>query len=186
MKISDPDVAILASFSRVLEEEHQGAEDPWAGSPFAWITKCPSRSRGAIAERLVSGFLATKGLDVERSPDAEADRLVNGRRAEIKFSTLWRTHVYKFQQFRDQNYDFVICLGISTFDAHCWVIPKFVVLERWAQRDGLLPQHRGESGKDTAWLSVKPGEEPGWLRECGGRLAGAVALIEKLTGRKRH
>jgi len=89
---------------------------------------------GVIGEKLVAGWLAAKDCDVMRSPDAEADRIINGKRAEIKFSTLW-AGFYKFQQLRDQNYEFVICLGVSPFDAHCWAIPKSVLMERWRSGD---------------------------------------------------
>ena len=60
-----------------------------------------------------------KGFDVAKSPDSQADRIIAGARAEIKTSTLWKNGVYMFQQLRDQNYAFVICLGISPLNAHC-------------------------------------------------------------------
>ncbi len=66
---------------------------------------------------------AAKGLAVERSRDSEADRVIAGVRVEIKFSTLWRDRGgYTFQQLRDQNYEVAVFLGISPFDAHCWVV----------------------------------------------------------------
>jgi hypothetical protein len=45
--------------------------------------------------------------------------LINGHRVEIKFSTLWQEGIYNFQQIRDQNYEYAVCLGISPFEAHC-------------------------------------------------------------------
>jgi hypothetical protein len=137
-----------------------------------------------IGEKLVAGWLATRGFDVVRSPDSEADRLINGKRAEVKFSTLWKGGFYKFQQLRDQNYDFAMCRGASPFDAHCWVIQKRVIMARWGKGRGLESQHGGRRGTDTAWLSVTPGEEPTWLRACGGRLAQAGGVIARLTGIK--
>ena len=129
---------------------------------------------------MVSGYLALKGFDVTRSPDAGADRVVGGKRAEIKMSTLWQGGFYKFQQLRDQNYDFALCLGISPFDAHCWVLPKNVLLDSWANRAaGITPQHGGRAGTDTAWLSVDPDAIPEWLNEWGGGLSYAVGLISR-------
>jgi hypothetical protein len=119
-QISDPDVLILASCASTLEVDYAGEDKAWAGSPFAWIKTRPSRQIGVIGEKVVSGWLAMKGFDVVRSPDSQADRIINGDRAEIEFSTLWRGGFYKFQQLRDQNYKFAVCLGISPFDAHCW------------------------------------------------------------------
>lgn len=152
----------------------------WNESPFDWIRARPSRQKGAIGEKLVAGYLACKGFDVTRSPDSEADRIVAGCRAEIKMSTLWKNGSYKFQQLRDQNYEFAICLGISPFNAHCWVLPKDVILERWKRRD-IPSQHGGTVGNDTAWLPVDPNEPPEWLHDWGGDLSGAVRLITDIT-----
>lgn len=182
--ITDPDVLILARCSLTLQGDY-GADDlAWQGSPFAWIKTRPSRQVGVIGEKLVAGWLATKGFDVVRSPDSEADRIINGKRAEVKFSTLWKGGFYKFQQLRDQNYEFAVCLGVSPFDAHCWIIPKQVILKQWGRGEGLESQHGGRRGKDTAWLSVTPGKEPQWVRDCGGPLAAAAQLIARHTGLK--
>ncbi|MBL8759854.1 MAG: hypothetical protein JNL50_00990 [Phycisphaerae bacterium] len=182
--INDPDVRILASCAETLHADYAEDDRDWAGSPFAWIRTRPSRQVGVIGEKLVAGWLATKGFDVVRSPDSQADRVINGKRAEVKFSTLWKSGFYKFQQLRDQDYEFVMCLGLSPFDAHCWIIPKRVVMKQWRAGDGIESQHGGKAGRDTAWLSVTPGKEPAWLRACGGRLGDAAALIERITGRK--
>ena len=71
-----------------------------------------------------------------RSTDSECDRVIEGLRVEIKGSTRWKTRGFKFQQLRDQRYDVAICLGISPFDAHCWTIPKEVIV---AQPEGVVP-----------------------------------------------
>lgn len=183
-QITDEDVRILASCAATLQADYTAEEKEWAGSPFAWIKTRPSRQIGVIGEKLVSGWLATKGFDVVRSPDSQADRLINGKRAEIKFSTRWKAGFFKFQQLRDQNYQFAVCLGVSPFDAFCWVIPKATILQQWGSGNGLEPQHGGQAGKDTAWLSVTPGRVPSWLDACGGRLSEAAKCIETITGRK--
>ena len=181
-QIRDPEVSILVACSETLREEY-GELDIWVDSPFAWIKTRPSRQVGAIGEKLVSGYLATKGFDVTRSPDSDADRLVNGVRAEIKLSTLWKNGSYRFQQLRDQNYEFAICLGISPFDAHCWVLPKPVIMKQWQiGGGGIGSQHGGQAGRDTAWLHVNPGSVHGWLQEWGGSLSTVTPLVSKVTG----
>lgn len=101
---------------------------------------------------------------------------------EIKFSTLWRTGVYKFQQLRNQDYRIVICLGISPFGAHCWAIPKDEIFQRWKSgAEGLCSQHGGAVGTDTAWLSFRIGSVPQWLVPFGGCLQDAVAKLEALA-----
>ena len=150
-QISDPNVLLLASIAASLKGDYvRIAPDPWEGSPFAWIMAMSSRRKGKISEQLVAGWCAAKGLNVVRSGDAEADRIIEGHRVEIKFSSLWESGIYKFQQIRDQNYEYVICLGVCPFDAHCWVIPKDLLREHII---GHTPQHMGRRGTDTFWLS---------------------------------
>lgn len=180
----DSEVQILVSCAATLEADYARADDEWVGSPFAWIKTRPSRQVGVIDEKLVAGWLATKGFDVVRSPDSEADRLVNGVRAEIKFSTHWKSGYYKFQQLRDQNYKFAVCLGVSPFDAHCWILPKAVILEQWGKLDGIASQHGGRGGVDTAWLSVNPEDVPRWLQGHGGSLREAAGVVERVTGKR--
>lgn len=177
---TDPDFQILTALSASLEVDYTEGEEQWAGSPFAWIKRRPSRQIGAIGEKLVSGYLASKGFDVTRSPDSEADRLVNKTRVEIKYSSLWETGSYKFQQLRDQNYQFAICLGVSPFSAHCWVLPKSAIMKRWGNE--LPHQHGGKKGSDTVWLQVTPGDEPAWLDSFGGPLSSMSDLVAKYSG----
>lgn len=113
--IMNPEVGILAGLSLALQAEYQSENDAWDGSPFAWIKTRPSRQIGAIGEKLVAGWLAARGFNVVRSGDSEADRVIEGKRVEIKFSTQWANGGYKFQQLRDQRYDLAICLGVSPF-----------------------------------------------------------------------
>jgi len=176
-RIQDPEVQLLASIAATLEGDYarEDSVDPWVDSPFAWIKRRPSRQVGKIGEQLVAGWCAAKGLDVVASGDSEADRVIAGNRVEIKFSTLWQSGVYKFQQLRDQDYAFAICLGVSPFNAHCWVISKRALRLHVI---GHTPQHTGKGGTDTFWLSFKPTEPPEWLRTCGGGLADAFEILK--------
>jgi len=167
---------MLAAISGTVSADYAQAGEPWMGSPFAWIRLHSSRRRGKIGEQLVSGFLAAKGFGVGPASGSSADRLVNGCRVEIKFSTLWETGVYKFQQIRDQDYQVLICLGVSPFDAHCWAILKTALVRPLA---GFAGQHTGSAGKDTAWLSVNPATGHDWLSPYGGRLRDGIASLKK-------
>jgi len=116
--VPDPEVAGLIEAANSLQAGYPDPDSAWRDSSFAWIKARPSRQVGVIGERLVAAWLESKGLTVERSPDAECDRVIQGKRVD------------RFQQIREQNYNLVICLGLSPFDAHCWVIPKAQVLEQ--------------------------------------------------------
>jgi len=176
--IEDPDVQVLAGIAGTLEADYapKGA-DPWEGSPFAWIRSRPSRQRGAIGEQLVAGWCAAKGLDVARSASSDADRIIHGYRTEIKFSTLWQSGVYKFQQIRDQAYDHLFCLGLSPFAAHAWLLPKPVLFEYVIGHTG---QHTGAGGTETAWLSFHAERPHPWMEPYGGSLGRVWEVLSAL------
>jgi len=183
-RIQDKDVLILAGLSAALEKDYVVEKDPWQGSPFQWIQARPSRQKGAIGEALVAGWAAAKGLDVVRNLNSDADRIVNGHRIEIKYSNLWSsTGVFKFQQIRDQQYDYCFCLGLSPWDAQAWFIPKHLLMGDFSP--GLSSQHGGRSGTDTRWLSFEAANPPEWLAPFGGRLSDVYKLILK-EGRGAH
>jgi hypothetical protein len=138
------------------------AVDPWAGSPFEWIMRLPSRRRGKAGEILVEAWLRRLGFQVDRPLSGDHDRLVNGRKTEIKFSTLWAGGDYVFQQLRDQDYELLVLAAVSPAAAHGWVVPKAVGIKR------SIPQHGGARGSDTRWLRFRASARPPWLAEFGG------------------
>lgn len=178
-EIVDPDVQILAGLSTALQPDYAPpATDPWEGSPFRWILGMPSRRKGAIGEALVAGWCAAKGFDVIRARNSDADRIIHGHRVEIKMSTLWTNGGYRFQQIREQDYDYCLCLGISPFDAHAWLLPKDILREYVI---GHMGQHTGAAGGDTAWLGFRVDKPYAWMEPYGPRL-GQVARLIALNG----
>lgn len=178
----DTDLCLLTSISQSLEGEYRARADEWEGSPFAWLRRIPSRQRGAVGERLVAEWLTRRGFKVARSGDPEADRIVEGSRVEIKFSTLWQNGSYAFQQIRDQRYDIIVCLGVAPSDAHCWVMPKADVMRLWREESVIHTQHGGAGGIDTAWFRVKPTAVPEWLVPFGGTLSEAFHVLARRCG----
>lgn len=187
MSRSDPShqFSLLVDSSESLKGEYRRDDASWKGSPFEWMISLPSRTKGAFAEALVSSWLTKNGFAIQRSPDAEADRVVDGVRVEIKSSTLWSGQSYVFQQLRDQDYRVAICLGISPSEAHCWVIPKATILEGWGSYEGLVSQHGGKAGTDTAWLQVDPHASPDWLAPHGGSLEEGLAQLKGILAELR-
>jgi hypothetical protein len=174
--IQDDDVKILASLSQAIAPDYKRPpDDPWAGSPFEWLLSVPSRTKGAIGEKLVAGWAAAQGFDVTRSPSSDADRIINGQRIEIKLSTLWVSGVFKFQQIRDQNYDFALCIGISPFDAQAWLLPKSVLREHVI---GHMGQHTGAEGTETSWIGFQAEEPFPWMEPYGERLSDVARLLD--------
>ena len=176
----------LVAISQTLQASYKDENKMWEGSPFEWIKLRPSRSIGAIGEKIVAAWMTMHDFNVVRSPDSEADRIIEGKRVEIKFSTLWKNGTYLFEQIRDQNYDFAVFLGVSPHDAHCWVVPKKKLIKMWKVDHKLTSQHGGKSGSDTAWARLSPsmrdGQDDKLFTQYGNSLCAAISTISQLTG----
>lgn len=180
-QLTDPEVEMFAGIAAGIRNQYirEGILDPWKGSPFEWIRSVRSPRRiGKIGEQLVAGWCAAKGFDVVKSRNTQADRIIGGRAMEIKFSMLWESGIYTFQQLRDQDYEYAICLGLSPFTVHCWVISK-ELLKQYVI--GHRPQHTGQGGTDTFWLSFPASKPEGWLQQCGGTLAEAHGVLQRIS-----
>jgi hypothetical protein len=172
---ADSDLETIASIAGELKSSyvHGETENPWTGSPFAWIRTRPSRQEGKIGELLVAEWCKRKGFIVTKSGDSECDIVINGHRVEIKLSTLWESKVYFFQQVRDQNYEYAFLLGISPFAVHGWFVSNEVL------RLHAKPQHAGKAGLDTSWLEFLASNPPSWLIPFGGDLAETYKVMSQ-------
>lgn len=175
-----PDFELLASSANYIKKDLENDYLAWKDSPFEWVLNLPAGSKGKLGKHLIYQWCAVKGLSVDRSPDSEADMLLNGHRIEIKLSTLWKSGIYKFQQIRDQDYEYAICLGISPFEAHCWVISKDL-LRKYVI--GHMGQHTGSDGQETSWITVDPKRPLDWLQNCGGSLDQAFLTLKNIKRR---
>ncbi|MGH9894733.1 MAG: hypothetical protein ACREA0_22685 [bacterium] len=150
-------------------------DDLYAGSPFEWIRKiASSRRRGKAGEVLAAAWLGRLGFDVGPPVSSGHDRLVNSRKVEIKFSTLWNGSNYVFQQLRDQDYELVVLMGLSPTTAHAWIVPKADAIAN------SVPQHGGAAGTDTRWIAFPADTPPGWLRQFGGEISAAEAVARRV------
>ena len=170
------------SFSKIVEiadglerEYEEDKDSEWVNSPFKWIRGLASRRRGKVGEEIIARWLTVEGLEIGSPAGTDSDLMVNGVRVEVKMSTLWEVGTYTFQQIRDQDYAFLICLGLSPVEAHCWVLPKDLAMANAS------PQHGGRDGRDTYWFRVDPKAPAAWLRPQDGDLDAALELIRQAT-----
>jgi len=174
MEEREADLAVFAQLSAEVQTEYAVTEaDPWEASPFGWILGEASRRRGAIGERLVKAWARRAGFTVTGATDTGHDCVLDGVRVEVKFSTLWKSGGYKFQQIRDQSYEVAALLGIQPQVVQLWIVPKEELRVR------SVGQHTGAGAQDTQWLSFPASDPPSWLAEYGGTLAGAKAALEQ-------
>jgi hypothetical protein len=147
---------------------------PWLGSPFEWIMVLPSRSKGAVAEKLAASFFGAAGYPVTKPSNSGHDRVINGHKVEVKMSSLWKGGTYTWQQIRDQDYELCFLLGLAPQNAYAWLMPKEVAVEH------SVPQHGGSVGTDTRWLTITAAQVPAWMNDWGGDLDVCLQVAEGL------
>ncbi len=167
---TSPDFLFLASRASYLQRDLEAVSDLWKDSPFEWVLQLPPRSKGKLATSLIASWCASKGLIAGRSKDTSEMLYFNGVQYSIKFSMLWKQHLYQFQQIKQSGPDYVICFGISPQEAHCWVFPKECAIKFGKQ------QHNGTGGSEY-WLTINPKAVPDWAKSYGGSLDDAIKIL---------
>lgn len=173
--------ADLSTFSTALSTEYVDdaptAEDiAWADSPFNWIRQEAPGTKGRIGRELARYILESLGIAVG---SAGTGLTANTVPIRVKLSLEWGAGAFKFQQIRDEPFEYVFCLGIYPEGVYGWLIPRedLIVDGVWQERSGLTPQHGGIAGTDTYWLSVDPANPPGWLSTYGGTLVAFETVL---------
>lgn len=172
----------LENFASQLENDYvDEAEESWDGSAFAWIRSFPPPTKGAIGRRLAQSIFSAAGVVTERVSNV---LLCGNHRIVVRFSMEWTAGGFKFEQFKDTNYDFIFCLGVRPSTAYAWLIPKNEILVdgEWQERPNFSGQHLGIAGSDTSWLSVNPESPPAWLTQFGGSIAMIETVIANQFG----
>lgn len=168
---------MLAAIASSLQEKIEEETNPWENSPFEWILKLPPRKKGKLSGQLVAAWLASQGLKLETTKDSSETIIISGLRFAIKFSTIWANRIYRFQQIRAKDYDYVICFGISPFNAHCWALERKFAIEH------AKPQHFQGTKIVDYWLEINPDEPENWINNCGGTLDQAYHILKRLKAK---
>ena len=165
------DFLFLFSASSQLQEEFEEQSDLWKNSPFEWITQLSPRSKGKIAREILIKWFEKKRVTFERMKDTSETLFINEKEYALKFSTLWLSGVYKFQQIKLNGPNYIICFGLSPFQYHCWVIDKDKAILHGK------PQHKGAENSEY-WLSINPSDIPRWIKDCGSDLDTVLKVIK--------
>lgn len=167
----------LVEEGRLLAAEYV-ANPAWVGSPFEWVTQLPPGARGAVGRNLAASWATYLGLEVRREGSHNQHYVaIEGHRVQVKLSTLWDSGVYRFQQIRDQDYEFLLCIGLSPDDVHAWLIPKD---EAFVHLPGANGQHTGAGASETYWLELDGYLDPPWVEPFGNQLSHVRRLLEAL------
>ena len=171
----------IVGITEILRDQYECDNFDWVESKFEWFRNFPIGTKGKIGEKIIKQLFESYDYDVSFLPGPDADLLIANLRIEVKMSMLGKSGTHTFNQFRDRNYDVAICLGLSPHDVHCWVLPKELIMEKWASGD-LKPQHAG--GKDTKMLTVNPSAPQDWLTPHSGRLSDAIKMLRQFIESK--
>jgi hypothetical protein len=159
-----------AAFDRAaaaVEVHHAGDADPWSGSAYAWMKHLSSTRRFKAAESILESLFVGAGFVVSPRTAPGHAWLVEGSRVAMKFSTLWNSGVYTFQQVLPGNFDVMVLFGVSPDTPHLWIAEKPAVLS-------------AVGSSSTPWLSVDPTSPPPVLDGRGGSVVefyDAAALV---------
>jgi hypothetical protein len=98
----------------------------------------------------------------------------------VKTFFMWGAGNIKFQNIRDNKFDFVLCQGIYPSASFGWLIPKE---EIWVdgelqERPGLTLQHGGSGGGDDAWIGVNPRDVHDWMKPYGGTTNALIKVAQ--------
>lgn len=136
----------------------------WATSSLNWIRALPPASKGTVGRDIASGLLQHCDLTVSAS---KKTLQVNGNRISVKTSLMWEAGFVMFQNIRNSNADFLLCLGLYPGKSFGWLIPQGEVWLDGAirtDRHGVTAQHKGAD----AWLEIHPDDPDAWVKPYGG------------------
>lgn len=167
-RASIADFELLVDASSELARLYPEIHD-WEGSPFEWLLAVAPGTRGKVGRELVAQWATRSGFRVERFSDDNQHYLQIGDFVvQVKMSMLWKSGIYRFQQIRDRNYDYCLCLGISPQDIHMWLIPKDALYDHVI---GVRGQHTGSDSVETYWFDAGPDAAEHWLEPFGNQLS---------------
>jgi len=162
---------MLAATASYIQKDLEEMNDLWKDSPFEWVIQLPPRSKSKLARSLILSWAASKGIQSERTKTSNEALKLNGILYAIKFSMLWKSGVYQFQQIKSDGPEFILCFGISPYEAHCWVFDRNYAIKHAKQ------QHKGAKGAEY-WLEINTKNIPDWAQGHGGTLEDAYPIIK--------
>lgn len=173
------DLDFLMGILKGMEAKYPPYPEAWSESPFRWVLTQPSATKGAIARQLIMHWAKLHGAFMKQVSREKQIYLELGETLiQVKFSTLWDSDYYRFQQIRDHAYDYCLCLGIAPYDVNAWLIPKSVLDVHVI---GTRGQHTGSDSGETWWLEASPSRNESWLEDCGGELAVVGAQLRMMA-----
>lgn len=157
-KLGDISYETTTTFSMLSKA---AKKDPYRDSKFKDLVHLSSSAKGAKIEYLVEDLLKRNGIEVKPAKNTQHDRVIAGRHAEIKGSSLWKDGKFTWQQIRPKEKDWDCVYFVAIYPDRIDVF--FDSRKNVLAYPNLRPQHNGKAGKDTMWLhQCEPEDFPTW------------------------
>lgn len=144
--------------------------DPYLNSPFRVYKEMSSKKKGKYFELIVEQYLKKQGYNVTKSQNSDHDRVVNGKKLEIKGSMLWGegTH-FRWQQIRtSQDYDVMCFVAIYPDRIELYGATKDVVKYNLEVQDDrgnwIYNQHGGKRTNSGTFVIDGMPEDFSWFQ----------------------
>jgi len=157
--------------SAVILEKSRNKKEAWKNSPFKEFYDLVGKTKGAIGELLYEEYVTKKGCHVKRSLSPEFDRVVDGRKKEIKLSFQWKGKAgsFRWQQIRPiHQWDDIVFIAIypnriEFYEADKETILEHVIIEN-DKGEWVNNQHGGRKvNSGTFWITGTPQDFP-WMK----------------------
>ena len=125
----------------------------YEGKLFESFKNLPPSQKGKVGEAWCEEVMIALGSKVEPPESKDHDRIVDGRKAEIKSSTLNNgTEVFSFLQIRPaQDYDFMILQAFLPDELRIFEVEKSVIRDL-IDKKVIKPQHGGNDGNSGTFM----------------------------------
>ena len=137
--------------SKLLVEEK---EDPrYIDSPFRNLKNLHAKQKGKRYEQITEQVLKKMGKRVGRAVNTDHDRIVNGKKVEIKGSTLNKNvNHFSFLQIRpDQDYDLLYFSMFYPDGFYIMYMDKDTIMQN-VKRGTFKKQHGGNKAESGTYL----------------------------------
>lgn len=154
--------------------------NPWGDSPFSWLRNRAPGTKGKAGRDFATALIQAAGVGV--TPNGLALQ-VNGQTVKTKLSLMGEAGTLIFQQIKDDDFDYLICIGLYPVDSYGWIIPKSEILVdgNLQDRQGLTAQHVSEEGiPSDYWITNLDAANPfAWLAPFGGTTEQLTHVIQQ-------
>ena len=143
--------------------------DPYSNSKFKILKDLSSKKKGKYFERLYTEFKLSQGVSVSKPSNSNHDRIVDGKKVEIKGSFLWGdSNSFRWQQIRtNQDYDIVVFIAVYPDEIKFYQADKETVCSHLEVQDSqgnwIHNQHGGKTTNSGCFFIDGLPEDFTWL-----------------------